>query len=143
MGFRLAGFTGESNVSSSDSPVDTLRYFVSHNGEVKGPFDLDMIEAFILSGHYPRGVRICAVDSKEWRSYFAAYSDLAGPGVGQIRSVPRCEGGWEDPEMDLYRWRSVCASRARCGLEWDHKRNFDRISPNWICNPQLCSAANV
>lgn len=36
---------------------------------MKGPFDLDMIEAFILSGHYPPGVQICAEDSNQWKSH--------------------------------------------------------------------------
>ena len=49
IGFRLAGYYCESNVSEPDSPVAALRYFVSNNGEVNGPFDLDMIEALILS----------------------------------------------------------------------------------------------
>ena len=152
-------------MSAPDSPVGPLRYLVSHNSEVKGPFDLDMIEAFILNGHYPRGVRICAVGSKEWRSYLPPIPTSPAPASGQsdqspvvktagstpkwifivagaIRSVPRCKG-WGQPEMDLYCRRGVCASRARCGLEWDHKRDFDRIFPNWICNQQLCSAANV
>jgi hypothetical protein len=43
-----------------------IRYFVSQNGEVKGPFDLDLIEVFILSGHYPQDVLICAEGSDEW-----------------------------------------------------------------------------
>jgi hypothetical protein len=56
-------------VSASDCSIGSARYFVSHNGEVKGPFDLDMIEAFILSGHYPHGVQICAQDSNQWKSH--------------------------------------------------------------------------
>jgi hypothetical protein len=42
---------------------------VSQNGEIKGPFDLDMIEAFILSGHYPKNIQICAEGSNQWRSH--------------------------------------------------------------------------
>lgn len=53
----------------SDSHTAPLRYFVSHHGEVKGPFDLDMIEAFILSDHYPRGVQIRAEGSNQWKSH--------------------------------------------------------------------------
>ena len=71
-----------------DSPVGTLRYFVSHNSELKGPFDLDMIEAFILSGHYPRGVRICAVGSKEWRSYLPPIPTSPAPASGQSGQSP-------------------------------------------------------
>jgi hypothetical protein len=59
----------QTNLSVPDSHTAPLRYFVSHNGEVKGPFDLDMIEAFILSGHYPRGVQIRAEGSNQWKSH--------------------------------------------------------------------------
>ena len=49
-----------------EAHTSTTRYFVSHNGETKGPFDLDMIDAFILSGHYPKGVQVCAEGSDKW-----------------------------------------------------------------------------
>ena len=75
-------------MSAPDSPVGPLRYFVSHNSEVKGPFDLDMIEAFILSGHYPRGVRICAVGSKEWQSYLPPIPTSPAPASGQSGQSP-------------------------------------------------------
>ncbi len=52
----------------SDS-TSTLRYFVSYNGEVKGPFDLDMIEAFMLSGHYSQDIQICLEGSNEWKTH--------------------------------------------------------------------------
>ncbi len=51
----------------------------SHNGEVKGPFDLDMIEAFILSGHYPRGVQICAQGSNQWKGHCVAFEAVPPP----------------------------------------------------------------
>jgi hypothetical protein len=60
----------------SDSPKSAARYFVSHNGEVKGPFDLDMIEAFILSGHYPQNVQICSEGSNQWKSHCVAVEAL-------------------------------------------------------------------
>jgi hypothetical protein len=53
-------------------------------GEVKGPFDLDMIEAFVLSGYYPRGVQICAEGSKEWHSYLPPNFDQRGPGFARV-----------------------------------------------------------
>jgi hypothetical protein len=63
------GSIRQGDLSVPDSHTAPLRYFVSHNGEVKGPFDLDMIEAFILSGHYPYGVQICAQGSNQWKSH--------------------------------------------------------------------------
>jgi hypothetical protein len=63
----------------TDSPTTPLRYFASYNGEVKGPFDLDMIEAFILSGHYPQDVQICAEGSNQWKSHSLAVKAPAQP----------------------------------------------------------------
>jgi hypothetical protein len=76
-------FRSPESMNASDPPLAQGRYFVSHNGEVKGPFDLDMIEAFVLSGHYPRGIQICAVGSKEWKSFVAPLPKSAGPSPGQ------------------------------------------------------------
>lgn len=53
----------------NDVPPTSSRYLVSQNGDITGPFDLDMIEAFILSGHYPKSVQICAEGSNQWRSH--------------------------------------------------------------------------
>jgi hypothetical protein len=50
-----------------ESWTSAIRYFVAHSGETKGPFDMDMIEAFVLRGYYPRDVQICAEDSTNFR----------------------------------------------------------------------------
>jgi GYF domain 2 len=42
------------------------RYYVTVEGQVRGPFDLDLIEAMVLSGNFPPGVPVCKVGSQEW-----------------------------------------------------------------------------
>lgn len=63
-----------------DPRSNPLRYFVSNNGETKGPFNLDLIDAFILSGHYPEEVRIRGEGSNEWKEH-APVVDMAAPTV--------------------------------------------------------------
>ena len=70
----------------SDSPSKPIRYLVSHNGETKGPLDLEMIDAFILSGHYPQGIRIRAEESNDWKGHTPAV-DVAAPPI-QADSPP-------------------------------------------------------
>lgn len=76
----------------TDSPTTPLRYFASHDGDVKGPFDLDMIEAFILSGHYPHDLQICAEGSKEWTGHAFGIkvpsSPSSGPPAQPVGSKP-------------------------------------------------------
>ena len=47
-----------------------------------------MIEAFILSGHYPQGVQICAVGSKAWRGYSPPIPTSPAPASGQSVQSP-------------------------------------------------------
>jgi hypothetical protein len=49
---------------SSDTPA--TRYYVTHDGEVRGAFDLELIEAMVLSGNFPPNVSVCKVGSQEW-----------------------------------------------------------------------------
>jgi hypothetical protein len=41
-------------------------YFVTHEGQKRGPFDLEMIEAMALAGHFPADVPICRCGTDEW-----------------------------------------------------------------------------
>lgn len=75
-----------------------MRYVVSHNGEVKGPFDLDMIEAFILSGHYPKDVRICPEGTDDWKSHAPA---TATPTSAPLHTAPRSTN---KPPRTLPKW---------------------------------------
>ena len=67
----------------ADSCTSVSRYFVALDSEVKGPFDLDMIEAFILSGHYPQVVQICVEGSKEWVSHSPGVQNSPPPSSRQ------------------------------------------------------------
>lgn len=71
------------------------RYFVSHNGQIKGPFDLDMIEAFILSGHYEEGVRIRAEGADQWTSHFATTKTSPPP----IPVTPKAGDSAQSPRI--------------------------------------------
>jgi hypothetical protein len=42
------------------------RYYVTLDGQVRGPFDLELIEAMVLSGSFPARVPVCKVGSQEW-----------------------------------------------------------------------------
>jgi GYF domain 2 len=42
------------------------RYYVTLEGQVRGPFDLELIEAMVLSGNFPPRVPVCKVGSQEW-----------------------------------------------------------------------------
>ena len=42
------------------------RYYVAHSNEVQGPYDLEFIEAMVLSNIYPPGVLICREGSQNW-----------------------------------------------------------------------------
>jgi hypothetical protein len=50
--------------------AESGRYFVSHNGEEKGPFNLDLIEALVMSGHYPRSILLREEGSHDWQARF-------------------------------------------------------------------------
>ena len=50
--------------------AESGRYFVSHNGEEKGPFNLDLIEALVMSGHYPRSIMLREEASHDWQAPF-------------------------------------------------------------------------
>jgi hypothetical protein len=50
--------------------AESRRYFVSHNGEEKGPFNLDLIEALVMSGHYPRSIMLREEASHDWQAPF-------------------------------------------------------------------------
>jgi len=45
------------------------RFHVSIKDQVKGPFEIKLIEAFILSGLYPEVIQICEEGSSAWRAY--------------------------------------------------------------------------
>jgi len=49
---------------SSDTPA--ARYYVTHEGRVRGPFDLDLIEAMVMSGNFPPNIPVCKAGSQEW-----------------------------------------------------------------------------
>jgi len=49
---------------STDPPE--ARYYVTHDGQVRGPFDLNLIEAMVLSGNFPPRVPVCKEGSQEW-----------------------------------------------------------------------------
>jgi hypothetical protein len=74
---------------SGDAQTSTGKFFVSFNGEVKGPFDLELIDAFILSGHYPEVVQIRGVDSDEWKPHSVIETTTPAPVTKQ--SPPRPE----------------------------------------------------
>jgi hypothetical protein len=42
------------------------RHYVKLDGKVRGPFDLELIEAMVLSGNFPPGVPVSKVGSQEW-----------------------------------------------------------------------------
>lgn len=86
----------------SDSSRSVCRYFVSNKGEVKGPFDLDMIEAFILSGHYPPGVQICAEGSDQWKSHSIAAQVLPPPVPPQYSQPVASKPGSGVPKWMLW-----------------------------------------
>lgn len=78
------------------------QYFVWQNGEVKGPFDLDMVEAFILSGHYPKDVQICAEGSTQWHSH--------SPTIGSPEHATRPFGATPvppNPSQGVATWKIV------------------------------------
>ena len=44
------------------------RFYVTVSNAVQGPYDLDFIEAMVLSGIYPPGVPVCREGSEEWKA---------------------------------------------------------------------------
>jgi len=44
------------------------RFYVTVSDEVQGPYDLDFIEAMVLSGIYPPDVPVCGEGSEEWNA---------------------------------------------------------------------------
>lgn len=64
------------------------RFYVEINGDVKGPFELDLIEAFMLSGHYPEVIRIKREGSEEWKSHSIRESATPPSTSSQSRPQP-------------------------------------------------------
>jgi hypothetical protein len=44
------------------------RFYVTVSNEVQGPYDLDFIEAMVLSGIFPPDLPVCREGSKEWKA---------------------------------------------------------------------------
>lgn len=77
-------------MTSSDDIRTSTRFFVTFNGEMKGPLDLEMIEAFMLSGHYPESVHIRREDSDEWtRHSVRTETSPPPPKIAQPPSLPQ------------------------------------------------------
>lgn len=53
-------------VAKQSTDTAEARYYVTHDGQVRGPFDLDLIEAMVLSGNFSPDVPVCKVGTKEW-----------------------------------------------------------------------------
>jgi hypothetical protein len=47
-----------------DEPA--VRYYVTHEGELRGPFDLSLIEAMILANQYPVHIPVCKEGEETW-----------------------------------------------------------------------------
>jgi len=48
--------------------TEERRFYVTVSNEVQGPYDLDFIEAMVLSGIYPPDVPVCREGSEEWKA---------------------------------------------------------------------------
>ena len=48
------------------TPQSNPRYYVTHEGQVRGPFDLTMIEAMVLAGQFPANLPVCKDGTEEW-----------------------------------------------------------------------------
>lgn len=53
-------------VAEQSGEKPEARYYVTLDGQVRGPFGLELIEAMVLSGNFPAGVPVCKVGSQEW-----------------------------------------------------------------------------
>jgi hypothetical protein len=65
------------NVAKESSDTPAARYYVTHDREVRGPFDLGLIEAMVLSGIFPPNVSVCKVGSHDWSPLSPALSKPA------------------------------------------------------------------
>jgi len=53
-------------VANQTRDTPDARYYVTHDGRVRGPFDLDLIEAMVMSGNFPPNIPVCKAGSQEW-----------------------------------------------------------------------------
>ena len=53
-------------MASIETKQSSLRYYVSHDGQVRGPFNLQMIEVMVLAGHFPADLFVCREGTEEW-----------------------------------------------------------------------------
>jgi hypothetical protein len=44
----------------------TARYYVTHEGELRGPFDLSLIEAMVLANQFPAQIPVCKEGEETW-----------------------------------------------------------------------------
>lgn len=93
-------------MTSSDDIQNSTRFFVSFNGEMKGPLDLEMIEAFMLSGHYPESVQIRREDSDEWTPHFVR-TEASPPPIKIAQPPSRTEVGLPRKPNILTDWRLI------------------------------------
>jgi hypothetical protein len=71
------------------------RFYVTHQGQVRGPFDLEMIEAMVLAGQFPAGVPVCMVGREEWIPLASRSQPPSLPNGGTAR--PKKNYGWDSP----------------------------------------------
>lgn len=53
-------------VANQTSGTPDGRYYVTHDGRVRGPFDLGLIEAMVMSGNFSPNIPVCKVGSQQW-----------------------------------------------------------------------------
>ena len=51
------------------TPQQAPPYYVTHQGQVRGPFYLQMIEAMVMAGQFPSNVPICKDGTEEWVAF--------------------------------------------------------------------------
>jgi hypothetical protein len=83
-------------MATSKTTQSASRYYVTHQGQVRGPFDLRMIEAMALAGQFPANVPVCRVGTEEW---IPLGSPLIQPPPLPNREAarPKKNYGWDSP----------------------------------------------
>lgn len=53
-------------MASLETDQSSLRYYVTHDGHVRGPFDLKLIEVMVLAGQFSANLSVCKDGTEEW-----------------------------------------------------------------------------
>lgn len=117
------------------------RFYVTHQGQVRGPFDLEMIEAMVLAGQFPAGVPVCMEGTEEWIPL--ASRSQPSPLPNKVTAKPKKNSGWDSPTNIILITVGGCVGMAVLIMGLVHLKNSgSRSSSSSVAAPASTSASS-